>query len=156
MSKNRTISISQDAITRLQLDSDEIVELFHFLDEHGEYVIPEGELSIAFVDDQTQCQLHADFLDDPSSTDVITFPGDPLMDFAGEICVNAERALLVAPDHGQTFNQELTLYLVHGWLHLAGLDDHCDEDIAQMRAGETLLMAAVTDAGVLPKFEMDI
>ena len=26
--------------------------------------------------------------------------------------------------------------IIHGMLHLSGLDDHCEEDIAEMRAAE--------------------
>ena len=34
------------------------------------------------------------------------------------------------------FDTELNRVIVHGILHLIGYDDHCDEDIAEMRAKE--------------------
>ena len=148
----RSIQLDHHSIEALQFESQEVTDLFHFLDQYQGYAIPEGELSIALVDDKTQCDLHEQFLNDPTTTDVITFPGDPLMDFAGEICVNVELAHSVAPQNQQTFSQELTLYLVHGWLHLAGLDDHADEDIAQMRAAEATLMNALSTHHKIPKF----
>jgi len=84
---------------------------------------PHGELSIVFMTDDALAQLHADFLDDPTPTDVITFEGTPELGIAGEICVSADRAALFAAEHDRDFSEELTLYLVHGWLHLAGYDD---------------------------------
>ena len=69
----------------LELDEAAVTSAFEFLDEHAPYSIPAGELSLAFLQEEQHNQLHADFLDDPSSTDVITFPGDPEEEMAGEI-----------------------------------------------------------------------
>lgn len=84
---------------------------------------PPGELSLVFLTDAALAQLHADFLDDPTTTDVITFEGDPAAGVAGEICVSADTAAAYAKKHRRDFSAELTLYIVHGWLHLAGYDD---------------------------------
>ena len=69
---------------------------------HGRRV-PGGDLSIAILSDAKVAEIHGDFLDDPTETDVITFPGDPDMEFAGEICVSADRALATHVETGDQF-----------------------------------------------------
>ncbi|MDB6138955.1 MAG: ybeY [Verrucomicrobiaceae bacterium] len=87
--------------------------------------LPEIEASI--VTDKTIGQVHADFLGDPSPTDVITF-------HHGEILVSADTAAREGPSHGLSFDEELLLYLIHGLMHLGGWDDHEAEEAAQMKA----------------------
>jgi len=98
---------------------------------------PQRELSIVFVDDADLAQMHADWLNDPTLTDVITFdlrddPSGP----AGELYVSVERALAVAARRQASPLRELLLYVVHGVLHLCGFDDHEAADRRRMRAAE--------------------
>jgi probable rRNA maturation factor len=74
------------------------------------------EVEISFVDDDTIAGVHADFMSDPTPTDVITFQH-------GEIIISADTAARVAPEHGHSLERELGLYLIHGLLHLNGYDD---------------------------------
>lgn len=100
---------------------------------------PTGEISIALVDDEELALIHGKFLNDPSKTDVITFPSDE-KGFAGEICASAERAFKCAKKFSNTPNRELALYVAHGYLHLAGLDDIEISDAAKMRKAEATAM----------------
>lgn len=112
------------------------------LDNFDRWKIPAGELSVAFLDDPAMIKLHADFLDDPTPTDVITFPGDASDEtFAGEICICIDQAIREAPKHNNTLAQELLLYLIHGRLHLAGHDDLSDAPRAAMRLAERETLA---------------
>jgi probable rRNA maturation factor len=113
-----------------------------------------GELSLVFLTDDALAHLHAEFLDDPTPTDVITFAGDPLLGTAGEICVSADTAARYARQHRRDFSAELTLYLVHGWLHLAGYDDLEPALKRVMRRAETRAMRLVSRAGALPQFSL--
>jgi probable rRNA maturation factor len=132
--------------------------------------IPQGELSLVFLTDPALAQIHADFMDDPTATDVITFEGDALAGLAGEICVSADTAwkyiatpegraparprLGGSPALQRSFARELTLYLVHGWLHLAGYDDLVPSKKRKMRAAEARAMKLLTDANAIPAFEL--
>lgn len=100
---------------------------------------PKGDLSISIFDNADLCKLHSDFLNDPSETDVITFDGDEF-NFAGEICTSAERAKEWSVKFGNTPNEELCLYIAHGYLHLAGINDIEEEDAKKMRAAEKIAM----------------
>ena len=97
------------------------------------------ELSVAFLDEAAVCDLHARFLDNPDPTDVITFPADDAEDYrVGEICISIDEALKY-PQYA--LEDELTLYLVHGWLHLAEYDDIDPEDRLVMREMEQTALA---------------
>lgn len=117
------------------------LKLFEAIIESGKFPIGEGELSIVFVDDATIARVHDDFMDDPSPTDVITFPADPSMDAAGEIIVSVDHARSRAEELGEPFSRELSLYLIHGWLHLAGYDDRTPTDREKIRAAEQEALA---------------
>jgi probable rRNA maturation factor len=108
-------------------------------------------LTIAFVTDAELARLHAQFLDDPTPTDVITFPAEPGFGAAGEICVSADAA---ARQPGRAFSLELTLYVVHGWLHLAGHDDLNPAAKRRMRRAERSALAHLRAARALPHFSL--
>lgn len=122
------------------------VRLFETLDASGRFPIASGELSVVFVSDDEIARVHADFMDDPSPTDVITFPANASMESAGEIIVSVDHARSRAKELGEPFSRELSLYLVHGWLHLAGYDDRNDTDRAKMRAAEHEALAVLDAA----------
>lgn len=107
---------------------------------------PPGELSLVFLTDPALARLHGEFMADPTPTDVITFAGAPALGQAGEICVSADTAAAYARRHRTAFDRELLLYVVHGWLHLAGYDDLRPDLKRRMRAAEgraLRLLAAV-------------
>jgi probable rRNA maturation factor len=115
---------------------------------------PDGEISIAFLTDDALARIHAEFLGDASPTDVITFPADPTSGLAGEICVSVDQAAMQAARRGIAFARELTLYLVHGWLHLCGYDDHSETDRRTMRRMERRLLFALERAHARPDFRL--
>src|SRR3954466_2832198 len=115
---------------RLRVDRRAVAKLVEALDACATRFLggcPPGELSLVFLTDAALAQLHADFLNDPSATDVITFEGPPSIDptietqVAGEICVSVDAALRHAGRAAKSsraqnrFSEELTLYVVHGW-----------------------------------------
>ena len=138
----------------LNAPTEEVRDMFSHLDTLGVGKVPPGELSIAFLTDEEMARVHGKFLGDHTPTDVLTFPGDETYKLAGEICVSVDRAEYEAEHRGHTLAHELTLYLVHGWLHLAGLDDHNPEDRRGMRRAETRLLDNLDRAGKIPEFRL--
>lgn len=132
----------------------EIASLIDALDRAGAFDAPAGELSIAFVEKDYIAQLHDQFMGDPSPTDVITFPGDPDIDQAGEIIVCPEVAREFSASQNLDFSDELALYLIHGYLHLCGFDDIEEEDRAQMRIAEQQALEIARQANLLPRFDL--
>ena len=139
---------------RLDFANESLIALFDHLHssrpDHG----LTGELSLAFLGDAELASIHANFLADAIPTDVITFPGEAAEGLAGEICVSVERAEMEAVARDELFARELTLYLVHGWLHLVGFDDMEDADRLLMREAERESMGAIEKAGLIPDFRL--
>lgn len=150
----RTIHLQNKCNRKLRYKPDEVRELFRALDESQFFHLPKGDLSVVFLDDNQISDLHEQFLNDPEPTDVITFPGDPEMDFAGEICVSFEQALTFSRETETNFSRELALYLIHGYLHLVGFDDLNPEEESEMRRAETQALSFLEKSGKLPKFEL--
>ncbi len=142
---------------RLALDRRALAAIITTLDTHaGKFRggCPLGELSLVFLTDPALAKLHADFLADPSTTDVITFEGEAAFGSAGEICVSADTAAAYARKHGRDFSAELTLYVIHGWLHLAGYDDLQPAKKRLMRAAEARAQVLLAAAGLAPRFRL--
>jgi len=131
-----------------------LISLFEWLDTKSGISIPEGELSIAFLEDAELAELHEQYLDDPAPTDVITFPGDPGDGTAGEICVSVDRGFYEAMKQSTPFSTEITLYLVHGWLHLAGYKDMKFKDRKRMKSVEAQLLKSLKEEKLIPSFKM--
>lgn len=124
---------------------------------------PPGELSLVFMTDAALADLHGRFLDDPSITDVITFEGDAALGMAGEICVSADAAARQTAGHSPRrgpaaraaeLSRELTLYVVHGWLHLAGFDDLQPAKKRVMRRAEARAMRLLEQHDAVPAFRL--
>jgi probable rRNA maturation factor len=145
---------------RLRFNRRKVVDVIHLLDASGPSLqpfssrIPDGELSVVFLTDHELARLHGEFMDDPSPTDVITFQGKSLLGSAGEICVSADTAAAYARTHRNDFSTELTLYVVHGWLHLAGYDDLVPKKKRAMRRAEARAMGLLKRAGAIPAFTL--
>ena len=95
------------------------------------------EIEFTIISDAEISRVHAEFLDDPTPTDVITF-------HHGEILVSADTAVRQGAEHGQTFDQELALYLIHGLMHLGGWDDHEEAEAKEMAQKQESILMQVT------------
>lgn len=107
----------------------------------GEAVLPAlEEVEINLVSDETIARVHADFMDDPTPTDVITFQH-------GEIFVSCETARREGPDHGHDEAEEILLYMIHGLLHLNGHTDAEDPERALMHRTQDAILKSVLAQG---------
>jgi probable rRNA maturation factor len=112
----------------------------HVLEQEG---IKEAKISLAFVDNTTIHRINKQFLDHDEPTDVITFPlsGKGAKKLEGELVIGVEVGLEQAKELGHTVEQELTLYVIHGILHLCGYDDRNAKDSKEMRRMERKYLA---------------
>ncbi|MGO9559505.1 MAG: rRNA maturation RNase YbeY [Acidimicrobiales bacterium] len=126
------------------------------------------ELNILFVDSGTIASLNERFLHKSGPTDVLSFPledelgvpcapppgpditgpgrdpfsgdddGAPLM--LGDIVICPEVAWDNAPEHAGSYDGELALLVVHGILHLLGMDHEVEAEAEAMEALEAELL----------------
>ena len=109
---------------------------------HGQR--PGLALSVVFVQDAALTELHRRHLADPTPTDVLTFDlGEDGPGPAGELYVSVDRARRVAARRSMSLERELSLYVVHGVLHLCGYDDREPAERERMRAAEGEVLAAL-------------
>lgn len=106
------------------------------------------EMALHFIGKKRISKLHRDFFYDPSPTDCITFPyHDP--EFLGEVFVCPEIALEFVETEGGDLEKEITLYVVHGFLHLIGCDDIEPQDRKLMRKEEAKWMRKLAKKSLL-------
>jgi probable rRNA maturation factor len=100
------------------------------------------EASIYFIGNDAMCILHEDYFGDPAPTDCISFPIDDIDSsgyrMMGDVFVCPNTAIDYVKLHGGEVYEEITLYVVHGLLHLLGYDDIEDEDKKVMRNAEAV------------------
>jgi probable rRNA maturation factor len=80
-------------------------------------------------------RLNQQFLQHDYPTDVLSFPAAPGSSELGELAISAERAAAQALEFGQAVEHEIEILMLHGLLHLLGMDHETDG--GKMRRTET-------------------
>ena len=80
-------------------------------------------------------RLNREFLHKDYPTDVLSFPSGARDGFLGEMAISVDRAVELAAGHGHSTGEEIRILMLHGVLHLLGLD-HA-RDSGRMRRAET-------------------
>ena len=131
----------------------------------AEGVPGDAELSMLFVDEQAMAELNLRFLGREGPTDVLAFPIDDdvyeggrlpdslgpagpaddlepsdLPTLLGDVVVCPAVARRNAPSHAGTYEDEMALLVVHGILHLLGMDHADDEEATVMERREQELL----------------
>ena len=139
----------------LAVDEDSLVELAGYV-LTVERVEEDAELSIALVGEETMLDLNASYRGKDYPTDVLSFEAGGDMPTAGnlprllgDVVICPAVAEKQAIEFDQTLDQELSLLLVHGILHLFGYDHDSDDDAELMEARERLILTSFSD-GVNP------
>jgi probable rRNA maturation factor len=125
----------------------------------------DAELSVLFVDEASIAELNNRFLGKQGPTDVLAFPIDeepaesgrspdsggtgrgmgsepediPVL--LGDIVICPAVAHRNAPEHAGGLEDELALLVVHGLLHLMGMDHEEEDEAEEMEAKERELLA---------------
>ena len=97
-----------------------------------------GDINIILCDDTSILEINNQFLGHDYYTDIITFDYTEGDTINGELYISIDTVRANAEEYNQDFPDELHRVIIHGILHLCGLDDHCDEDIKEMREAENL------------------
>ena len=93
---------------------------------------PECDLNIAFVEDDYMTELHIKWMDEPGTTDVLSFPmnmpeepGEAVT--LGDIVISPVVAAAQALTQGHSTEHEIYILATHGLLHIIGYD-HADKN----------------------------
>lgn len=105
------------------------------------------DLSVAFVDDKRIAKLNAKFRGENRPTDVLAF-GMYKANLLGDVVISTDAAKRQAPMYNSTIDEEITLYLLHGILHLAGFNDEKPKDRKKMEAKQEKIFKTLISANL--------
>jgi probable rRNA maturation factor len=97
-----------------------------FLGELSQRLMRGRALSCLISGDAELRRLNQQFRGKNSTTDVLSFPSRPGNGFAGDLAISADRAKAQAAEHRHSIDDELRILMLHGALHLAGMDHESD------------------------------
>ena len=144
--RRRMEIILKDLQKKVRLNSPQIIKIIKMILRHEG--VDNAVLSIVFVNHQRMKALNKKYLNRNHTTDVLAF--DLKDDVAlkrrpktvmGDIIISTDAALKHVSAHQTVLAEELTLYVIHGILHLCGYDDHKANDIRKMRKKEQELLS---------------
>lgn len=87
---------------------------------HGRIV---GEIGYLFVNDEKILECNRDYLGHDYYTDIITFDYDEGSQINGDIVISLDTVHTNAEKFGKTYEEELYRVIIHGILHLCGIND---------------------------------
>ena len=137
----------QNLQKQIRLDPSQVAQTARKILRHER--VRKAQLSIVFVTDQRIKSLNTKYLHHAYATDVLAFDFlDPHTakkrlrprTIDGEVIISTGAVCRQAKMFANTNKRELTLYLIHGILHLLGFDDHRQTDIERFRAQEQKIL----------------
>lgn len=107
-----------------------------------------GELCYIFCDDPYILKVNNDYLEHDYYTDIITFDYCESDVLSGDLFISIDTVTSNALQFNSSYVEELHRVIVHGVLHLCGINDKSDEDALLMRNAEDsalLLLKSISD-----------
>ena len=105
---------------------------------HGRRV---GEVGYMFVDDEKILEVNNEYLGHNFYTDVITFDYDEDDVINGDIVISLDTVRSNTELFGKTYDDELHRVIIHGILHLCGINDKGPGERELMEAAENRALA---------------
>ena len=100
-----------------------------------------GEVAYVFCDDEKILEVNRQYLKHDYYTDIITFDyceGDVL---SGDLFISLDTVRTNAEQFGKTYDDELHRVIIHGILHLVGINDKGPGEREIMEAAENKALA---------------
>lgn len=95
-----------------------------------------GEIGYMFVDDEKILEINREYLGHDYYTDIITFDYDERDVLNGDIVISVDTVRSNAEQFGKSFDNELHRVIIHGILHLCGINDKGPGEREMMEAAE--------------------
>ena len=100
-----------------------------------------GEIGYLCVDDEKILEVNREYLGHDYYTDVITFDYDEDDTVSGDIVLSLDTVRSNAQLFGKTYEEELYRVIIHGILHLCGINDKGPGEREIMEAAENKALA---------------
>ena len=105
---------------------------------HGRRV---GEIGYMFVDDEKILEVNREYLGHDYYTDIITFDYDEGDVISGDLVISLDTVRSNAELFGKEYDDELHRVIIHGILHLCGINDKGPGEREIMEAEENRALA---------------
>jgi len=100
-----------------------------------------GEIGYMFVDDKKILEVNKEYLGHDYFTDIITFDYDEDNVINGDIVISLDTVRSNAEKFNKTYDDELYRVIIHGILHLCGINDKGPGEREIMEANENKALA---------------
>ena len=100
-----------------------------------------GDVGYMFVDDEKILEVNRQYLGHDYYTDIITFDYDEGDVINGDLVISLDTVVSNAEMLGKTYEEELHRVIIHGILHLCGLNDKGPGERELMEAAENRALA---------------
>ena len=100
-----------------------------------------GEVGYLFCDDEKILEVNREFLDHDYYTDIITFDYDEGDTINGDLVISLDTVRTNAEKFGKDYMEELHRVIIHGILHLCGINDKGPGEREIMEAAENKALA---------------
>jgi rRNA maturation RNase YbeY len=94
------------------------------------------EISYIFCDDEKIININRQYLEHDFYTDIITFDYSEEDNISGDIFISLDTVLSNSQKYNTQYDEELHRVIIHGVLHLCGIDDKSEEEEEIMREEE--------------------
>ena len=99
-----------------------------------------GVINVIFCNDQYLLKVNQTYLNHDYFTDIITFNYNENNLISGDLFISIDRVKENAINQKMEFNVEIHRVIVHGVLHLCGLNDQSKQEKEIMRGRENLFL----------------
>lgn len=100
-----------------------------------------GEIGYMFVDDERILQVNREYLHHDYYTDIITFDYSEGSVISGDLVVSLDTVATNAALFGKSYDEELMRVVIHGVLHLCGINDKGPGEREHMEQEEDAALA---------------
>ena len=100
-----------------------------------------GEIAYIFVDDEEILRVNREYLQHDYYTDIITFDYTEGDTISGDLFISLDTVRTNAEQFGKPYEEELHRVIIHGILHLCGINDKGPGEREQMEAAEDKALA---------------
>ena len=100
-----------------------------------------GDIGYMFVSDEKILEVNRQYLGHDYYTDIITFDYDEGDRINGDIVISLDTVATNAEQYGKTYEDELHRVIIHGILHLCGINDKGPGEREIMEASENEALA---------------
>ena len=100
-----------------------------------------GEIAYIFVDDEEILRVNREYLQHDYYTDIITFDYTEGDTISGDLFISLDTVRTNAEQYGKPYEEELHRVIIHGILHLCGINDKGPGEREIMEAAEHKALA---------------